>query len=244
MKVLVVDDEPPARARLRGLVGELSGVDAVLEAANGLDALGLVQSERPDVVLLDIRMPGMDGLEAARHLARMEAPPAVIFTTAYDAHALAAFEAQALDYLLKPIRRNRLEAALARAARLSRRQVNSLVGPGRGEVRTHLSATMHGSLRLVPVDEVRYLRAEHKYVVVGYPAGQVLVDDSLAVLAEELGRRFLRVHRNALVAVEHVRRLERGATGRQQIVLDGVDERIEISRRLAGAVRKRLRGEG
>lgn len=242
MKILIVDDEPLARARLRGLVEELGAGEVVAEAAHGAAALAAVSEVRPDVVLLDIRMPGMDGMEAARHLARHEDAPAVIFTTAYDSHALAAFEANAVDYLLKPIRRERLEAALSKARSVSRAQLTELAGamPDQGP-RSHVSATLQGNLRLVPVLEVRFFRAEHKYVTARYPAGELVLDESLSALEEEFGARFLRVHRNALVALDHVRSLQRDAQGHHCVCFDGVDDTVEVSRRMLAQVRKALR---
>lgn len=242
MRVLVVDDEPLARARLCSLIEEIPETEVVGEAGNGRDAVERAGALAPDVVLLDIRMPGMDGLEAARHLARLERPPAVIFTTAYDAHALAAFEANAVDYLLKPIRRERLEAALAKARSLTRAQIAELastVSPG--SARTHVSATLHGNLKLVPVDEVRFFRAEHKYVTARHPDGELVLDEALSALEKEFAGRFLRVHRNALVAVAHVRGLDRDSQGRYCVRLDAVDETVEVSRRMLSQVRKSLR---
>ena len=242
MKILVVDDEPPARARLRALIDELGAGTVVAEAGNGRTALEAAHQSGAEVVLMDIRMPGMDGLEAARHLSRVERPPAVIFTTAYDAHALAAFEANAVDYLLKPIRRERLASALAKARSIGRGRIEELARelPSDGP-RTHVSATLHGDLRLVPVAEVRYFRAEHKYVTARFPSGELVLDEPLSALEQEFGARFLRVHRNALVAVAHVRGLERDARGHHRVRLDGVDERIEVSRRMLGQVRRALR---
>jgi two-component system response regulator AlgR len=240
MKILVVDDEPPARQRLNSLVAELGLGEVVGEAANGAQALLLTAEHRPDILLLDIRMPGMDGLEAARHLAALEQPPAVIFTTAYDSHALAAFEAQAVDYLLKPIRRERLGAAVAKAARLTRAQVDRLRGSAR-PARTHISATMQGRLQLVPLDRVRYFQADQKYVTVRHPDGRVLIEEPLKSLEAEFGERFLRIHRNALVAVRFTEALERTPEGGYVLRMKGVEESLEVSKRLAGAVRKRLK---
>lgn len=242
MRILIVDDEPPARQRLVSLVADADLGEVVAEAANGRQALAATEAHRPDVLLLDIRMPGMDGLEVARHLAGIENPPAVIFTTAFDSHALAAFEANAVDYLLKPIRKARLSEAVERAKTLTRAQLTGLQGADAGSgVRTHLSATMSDKLELVAVDEIRYLRAEHKYVTVGHPGGQLLVEDSLSTLEEEFGDRFLRVHRNALVAQAYVRSLEKDANGRNVVFLTEVQESIEVSRRLKASVRKVLK---
>jgi len=246
VRVLIVDDEPPARARLTGLVAEIAGAEVAGEAGTGREALDRVQRLAPELVLLDVRMPGMDGLEVARHLATLDAPPAVIFTTAYDQHALSAFEANAVDYLLKPIRRERLEAALARAGRLSRAQLASLAASpaAAGEARTHLSATTGGNLEIVPVAEVRYFQAGDKYVTVRSAERGILVEDPLKSLEDEFGDTFLRVHRNALVALAHVTGLERSASGALRVRLDGVEETLAVSRRLAARVRRALRARG
>jgi two-component system response regulator AlgR len=243
MKILIVDDEPLARARLRELVEELQAGEVAGEATNGADALRLAESTSADLLLLDIRMPGMDGIEAARHLAGLDRPPAVVFTTAYDDQAMAAIEANAVAYLLKPIRRERLAVALARAQRLTRAHLAGLdeVAGGGRRPRTHLSATVHGDLQLVSVEDVRYLRAEHKYVTARHPGGELLIEDTLAALEVEFPERFLRVHRNALVAVAHLRVLERDAEGHQRLRFDGLEEAVEVSRRLASQVRRALK---
>ncbi len=245
MKILVVDDEPLARTRLKGLIGELGAGEVVGEAGNGAAALDALDATGADVVLLDIRMPGMDGLEAARHMARLERPPAVIFTTAFDAHALAAFEANAVDYLLKPIRRERLESALGKArgvARTRLAELSAAIAPG--SPRSHVSATLHGNLKLLPVDQVRFFRAEHKYVTARHPHGELVLDESLSALEQEFADSFLRVHRNALVAAAHVRALERDEHGRHCVRFDAVDERVEVSRRMLTHVRNALRRRG
>lgn len=242
MKILVVDDERPARARLMAMIDELQAGSVVGEAGHGAAAIEMVESSGAELVLMDIRMPGMDGLEAARHLAGMEQPPAVIFTTAYDAHALEAFDANAVDYLLKPIRRERLEAALAKARNLTRAQAEDLAAAfGPNEARTHVSATLNGNLKLVPVAQVCFFRAEHKYVTARFPEGELVLDESLSALEEEFSGQFLRVHRNALVAVEHVRALDRNAEGQQCVRCAGVPEAVEVSRRMLSQVRKALR---
>ena len=242
MRIVIADDEPPARARLKALIEELQAGEVVAEAGHGAAAIELAESRHADVVLMDIRMPGMDGLEAARHLSGMERPPTVIFTTAYDAYALAAFDASAVDYLLKPIRRERLAAALAKARSMTRAQaadVSLVLGPG--AARTHVSATLHGNLKLVPVAQVCFFRAEHKYVTARYAGGELVLDESLSALEEEFAGMFLRVHRNALVAVAHVRALERDAEGRHFVSCEGVSDGVEVSRRMLSQVRKALR---
>ena len=248
MKIIIVDDEPLARSRLLAMVTELDAGEVVGEADNGADALRLMEQVAPDIVLLDIRMPGMDGIEVARHLAATLRPPAVIFTTAYDSHALAAIESNAVDYLLKPIRKPRLQAALERATTLTRAQLAGLeavVQEGEsGRSRTHISATLHGNLQLLPLGEIRFFRAEHKYVTARHPNGQLIIEDTLSGLEDEFEDRFVRVHRNALVAKAHVRGIERDAQGHQFVRLDGIDELVEVSRRLAPVIRRLLKSSG
>jgi len=250
MKIIIVDDEPLARSRLLAMVTELDAGEVVGEADNGADALRLMEQAAPDIVLLDIRMPGMDGIEVARHLAATLRPPAVIFTTAYDSHALAAIESNAVDYLLKPIRKPRLQAALERATTLTRAQLAGLEAvaqegeSGRPRTRTHISATLHGNLQLLPLGEIRFFRAEHKYVTARHPDGQLIIEDTLSALEDEFEDRFVRVHRNALVAKAHVRGIERDAQGHQYVRLDGIDDLVEVSRRLASVIRRLLKSSG
>jgi two-component system response regulator AlgR len=242
MKVLVADDEPLARERLIALLAELDPAHAVFEASSGTESLRLAERERPDIVLLDIRMPDMDGLEAAGHFAKQERSPAVIFTTAYDEHALAAFAANAADYLLKPIRLSRLREAIARAQRLTQAQLSRLSAAEEDRpARRHLSATLNGNLQLVPVSQVRVFKAEQKYVIACFPDGQLLLDEPLVALEQEFRADFLRVHRGALVATRHLRGLERDSSGALYVRVEGYDEPVEVSRRLAPGVRRRLR---
>ena len=242
MKILIVDDEPPARARLFQIIQDLDLGEVVGEAGNGREALAGTETHQPDVILLDIRMPGMDGLEVARHLSGLEHPPSVIFTTAYDDHAVAAFETNAIDYLLKPIRRERLAEALSRAVRPTRAQLSGIhASDVSAQARTHLSATISDRLVPIPVDEVRYLKAEHKYVTVGHPDGELLIEDSLSSLEEEFGERFLRVHRNALIAPIYARELDRDRAGRNVLRLADMEVPIQVSRRMIASVRKVLK---
>jgi two-component system response regulator AlgR len=238
LKVLIVDDEPLARARLTHMLKAAPAVVVVGEAANGLDALAAIGTQVPDVILLDIRMPGMDGLETARHLAGLTEPPAVVFTTAYGDHALAAFDASAVDYLLKPIREERLLKALAKVE--SRKSTVPRLPTVEDGTRTHLSAMMKGRLRLVAVADVRFLQADQKYVTVAWPDGELLVEDSLKSLEEEFGSRFLRVHRNALAARAYIRSLEKDDAGNWLMGFEGLTMRLPVSRRLVAQVRKSL----
>ncbi|MCB1865123.1 MAG: response regulator transcription factor [Chromatiales bacterium] len=248
MKVLVVDDEIPARQRLRSALAEIDGIDAVAEAADGEQALAEAQRFQPDVVLLDIRMPGLDGIEVAHRLGSQPGPPAVIFVTAYDEHALAAFDAHAVAYLLKPIRREKLEAALRHASVLTRPQLAALQAtdaePTPGAPRTHLSVSLRGNLNLIPVDEVFAFIAEHKYVVVYHQGGEALLETSLRVLEEEFAEQFLRIHRNGLVAKRHLTGIERGSDGSARARLAGTDRRFEVSRRHLKGLREWLRARG
>ncbi len=241
MKILVVDDEPLARERLIALIKDLPGREVVGEAGNGRQALQQVEDRSPEVVLLDIRMPGMDGLEVARHLAGLEGSPAVIFTTAYDQHALEAFDTRAVDYLLKPVRRERLAVALEKARCLTRGALEELRDGGLGKSRSHISATLGGKMNLVPVDEIRYLLAEQKYVMVGCPGSQMLIEDPLKSLEKEFGARFLRIHRNALIAPRYVEALERDEAGRCCVRLRDMPDTLEVSRRLVGTVKRLLK---
>ncbi len=242
MKVLIADDEAPARTRLRRLVEEIGGHQIVGEAANGREVLLRADKAQPDVLLLDIRMPGMDGLEAARHLTALDNPPAVIFTTAYGDHALEAFAAHAFDYLLKPIRKERLLQALTHVRKLNRAQSAALTGVAAARARSHICARVRGALQLVPVGEIVYFLADQKYVTVRHSGGSVLIEESLKTLEEEFAAAFTRVHRNALVATAHIIGLERDSDGQGHVRLRGVAERLEVSRRHAAELRQRLVG--
>jgi two-component system response regulator AlgR len=191
-------------------------------------------------VLLDVRMPGMDGLEAARHLARMPDPPAVIFTTAFEEHALAAFDAQAAGYLLKPVRLEKLQEALDRARRPTRAQLARIAEGGTGP-RTRIAVRARDQLRLIPIESVLCFVAEQKYTTLRHTAGAELIEEPLKALEEEFAARFVRIHRNALVAVEHVDSLERDADGQHAIRLRHGAGTLPVSRRLVAEVVKRLR---
>lgn len=241
MKVVIADDEPLARERLRALLAEQPGVEVVAEADNGLGALQACAEHHPDLVLLDIAMPGVDGLEAARHLAAFDPRPAVVFCTAYDAHALSAFEAAAIDYLMKPIRAERLASALERArALIAGRANHAPSAPGR-QPRAHLCARMRGSLRLIPVEDVHYLQAEEKYVVVHHARGEDLIEESLKSLEDEFAGRFLRIHRNCLVARHELLELHRNGDGHVHAILRHGKAPLEVSRRCLAQLRETVR---
>lgn len=240
MNVVIVDDEPLARARLRELLAEQPGVTIVAEAGDGHAALHACAEHQPDLVLLDIQMPGIDGLETARHLAAFEPRPAVVFCTAFDAHALSAFDAQAIDYLVKPVRPERLAAALDRVRTFAAGRGQAATAQS-GQTRTHLCARMRGSLRLIPIEDVHYLQAEEKYVVVHHARGEDLIEESLKSLEEEFGERFVRIHRNCLVARHEIVELKRAADGHVQAVLRHGKQPLEVSRRCVAHLRETIR---
>jgi two-component system response regulator AlgR len=243
LSVLIVDDEQPARERLRRLVEELPGWAVAADCANGADALPLVGRLRPAVALLDIRMPGMTGIELARHLGALEQPPAIVFTTAYDQYALEAFESQAVGYLLKPVRRERLEEALKHASRLSAPQLRKLATPEQPfAARQHVAVRARDELKLIPVKEIRYFRAEQKYVTVRHAQGEELIDESLRQLEDEFARDFVRIHRSLLVAVAHVAALEHTPDGGYELKLRGDAGTLPVSRRQVADLRRRLAG--
>ncbi len=241
MNVLIVDDELPARERLQRLIEELPGVSVAGACSNGAEALSLVGKLKPCVVLLDIRMPGISGIEVARHLSALEDPPAIIFTTAYDEYALEAFESQAVGYLLKPVRSERLTQALKQASRLRAGQLLKL-GTAAEPLppRQHVAVRVREELKLIPVKEIRYFRADQKYVTVRHSRGEDLIDEPLKQLEEEFARDFVRAHRSLLVAIAHVEALERVGDEGYALKLRGESEPLAVSRRQLAALRKRL----
>jgi two-component system response regulator AlgR len=240
LKVLIVDDEPLARDRLRTLLADIAlqlPNEVVGEAGNGLAALETLREQAVDVVLADIRMPGMDGIELATHLGRLEKPPAVIFTTAYDNYAVQAFDLNAVDYLLKPVRTQRLLAALQKVP-VPRPDSALLAGIGqemRGSGRTHLSCHERGRLLLVPIGEVLYLKADLKYVTARTVEREYLLDEALTHLESEFADRFIRLHRAVLVAKSALAGFEKAAGDDAEAygwaLLRGVPEKLPVSRR-------------
>ena len=239
MRVLIVDDEKLARERMRKLLDEIGGYQVVGEGVNGNEAVERVNELNPDILLMDIHMPGMDGLEAAMHIMGFENAPCVIFTTAYDQHALEAFEVNAVDYLLKPIRRERLASALQKASKLTVQQLQE-VNNAQEEPpsRTHISVHMRGNIRLIPVQDIIYFHADSKYVAIKTRMEEHLVEESLINLEKEFENRFLRIHRNALVATAHIEGIEKTPTGNWQITLKNCDKKLDVSRRHAASVRR------
>lgn len=237
LNILIVDDEPLARDRLRTLLSDLAvQLPSVVvgEAANGLQALDFLRDHPVDVVLADIRMPGMDGIELATHLGRLEKPPAVIFCTAYDNYAVQAFDLNAVDYLLKPVRAQRLAAALLKA-RQALPPAPQLLAELQQGARSHLSCHERGRLLLIPLADVIYLRADLKYVAARTREREYLLDESLVQLEREFCERFIRLHRSALVARDAIAGFERSAPDdaetQWQALLRGVPEKLPVSRR-------------
>ncbi len=235
-RILIADDEAPARQRLHDLLDECRErfpLVIVDEARTGREVLEVLNREKVDIVLLDIRMPEIDGIEAARHIAGMPNPPAIIFTTAFDSYAIKAFEVNAIDYLLKPIRLERLLAALAKTragAPVSRAALDAAAN----QPRRHLSVHERGKIHLVPVSEILYLRAELKYVTVRTVEREYLVEESLTRLEEEFAASFVRVHRNCLVARDAIAGFARNAEESESgwaVVIKGTGEKLPVSRR-------------
>ena len=242
LRTLIVDDESPARQRLRALLGEQGDHEVVGEAASGREALELCARLDPDVVLLDIRMPGMNGIETARHLNALEEPPAVIFTTAHDEYALEAFETQAVGYLLKPVRREKLARALRHAARVAAPQLVRLAEQTQlGRRRGQICARLGDQLRLIQVEDVYCFVADQKYVTVRHRQGDDLIDESLRSLADEFAPDFVRIHRNALVALRYVAAVERNPDGQYCVRLKEHDDLLPVSRRHAAEVLRQIR---
>jgi len=240
LKIFIADDEEPARERLKTLLGDIAAElpsRVVGEARNGVEAVDLLPPSGAQVLLLDIQMPGMGGLEVARHLARLEQPPRIIFVTAHDRHAVEAFELNALDYLLKPVRAERLAAALKKATVPENRKLEKAADAPR----EYLSLAERNRIVLLPVRDILYLRAEEKYVTVRTRVREHLVDEPLIELEREFATRFVRIHRNCLVSRAAIRGFERapGEEGDAHwlVVIDGLEERLPVSRRQWPTVR-------
>ena len=239
MKILVVDDEPLARERLMRLLVKVLPSAQVEEAGNGRQALELIASNPPDLLLLDIRMPGMDGIAVAAELEGMAQPPAIIFCTAFDQYALEALDNQAVAYLLKPVREENLRRAVERASRVNRVQLAAI--SGEQAARTHVVSESHQGMDMVPVNEVRCFVASQKYVQAVHPGGSLLLPDTLKDLEEEFAGQFLRVHRNALVAVAHIEALRKDDEEGWCVALAGVEDRPIVSRRHLSLIKEKLK---
>jgi two-component system, LytTR family, response regulator AlgR len=236
LSALIVDDEKPARDRLTTLLRELGQVEVAGEARDAREALAQIQKLDPDLVYLDIRMPGMSGLELARHLSGFDSPPAIIFTTAHDEHAMAAFESEAVGYLLKPIRKEKLAAATERAARLTQHQVGVIAAAPRSQ----LAVRQRDGIRLLRVEDIICLIAEQKYTTIRHTEGEDLIEDSLRQLETEFPARFLRIHRSTLVNRDWIEAIERDAEGHHHVHLRHKRGTLPVSRRLVAELKHSL----
>ena len=244
LHLLIADDEAPARNRLRDLLAEIDHVAIVAEAKNGIEAIDMALETKPNLMLLDIRMPVMDGIEAAQHAQKLQPRPHIIFTTAFDVYAIKAFDLNAIDYLLKPIRQERLQAAINKAHALQPNQIaaSKPLQDIFKKSRSHLSIHERGRVLLVPIETIIYLRAELKYITVRTVEREYLIEESLTHLEVEFGERFIRLHRNCLVAPSFIAGFEKrlNAENEQQWValLKGTLETVAISRRQQHLVRQ------
>lgn len=247
MDIIIVDDEPLARDRLQRMLCEHSDYRVVGQAGNAEEAMAAVLQLDPDLVLLDIQMPGDSGLQTAVQLAALEDPPAVIFCTAYQQYALEAFAVNAQNYLLKPVRKEQLLQALDQAQRLNRAQrqqlpaaADPLAAATGQEARTHIAARTRRGLELIALDKVFFFAADQKYVTVYHEGGETLIDDTLKELEQEFGGRLVRTHRSALVVLDRVEAMEKSRSGQFELRLAGTGQRPAVSRRHAGHLRELL----
>lgn len=242
MDILICDDEPLAVERLSRLVTQL-GHQVVATAHHGKEALTLVQQYEPDVILLDIQMPEMDGLTCAQHLSQLNPMPAIVFCTAYDEHALPAIQAQAKGYLLKPIIKSELENTLNNLTKLTQAQMSNIEQKENMEEkhqRQQIAAKTYRGLELIPIENVYYFLADQKYVTVRHKNGSVLIDETLKDLEREFSNKFIRIHRNALIALDYLDGLELVASGQYQVRCRELEEKLAVSRRHLPLLRERM----
>lgn len=242
MRIVVCDDEPLARERLVRIV-QKSGHEVVAQAANGAEAVTSVKAFQPDVILLDIRMPEMDGVRCAQLLNELEHPPATIFVTAYDHYAIAAFKANAIGYLLKPANKDELLDALSKAKKLNTAQLNEirqLENPTARPIREHIAARTHRGVELIKLKDIYYFTADQKYVKVRHKDGIVLIDDTLKELEQEFGDRLFRVHRNAIINLSFLEFLETLECGQCQVRFKHIDDTLAVSRRHLPMLRDKI----
>ncbi len=242
MRIVVCDDEPLARERLVRIVQD-SGHHVIAQAKTGAEAIMAVKEQQPDVILLDIRMPEMDGVRCAQILNELQHPPAIIFVTAYDHYAIAAFKSHAIGYLLKPANRDELLEALRNAKNLNAAQLNEmrkLEDPMARPIREHIAARTHRGVELIKLQDIYYFTADQKYVKVRHKDGIVLIDDTLKELEQEFGERLFRVHRNAIINLSFLDFLETIDTGQYQVRFKGIEENLAVSRRHLPALREKI----
>jgi len=246
MKVLIVDDEAPARDRLQRLLADDPKHSVVGEAGNGKQAIEVAAETKPDVVLLDIRMPGLSGIEVAHHLNSLAEPPAIVFTTAYDEYAIEAFDANAVGYVLKPVRRERLEKALRQAARISSSSISQFAEKsGLHNRRNYICARVRERLILIDLNNISRFHADQKYVRVHHDGGKHLIDESLKALEREFQDLFVRIHRSALISIAHIDAIRKTTDGQMKVVMRDAPEdtnSLIISRRHLADVKRRIKG--
>lgn len=243
MDVLICDDEPLATERLARLVTQL-GHQVVATASHGEQAIELADEHQPDVVLLDIQMPEMDGLSCAQHLRELDPMPAIVFCTAYDEHALDAFKSQAEGYLLKPVMQQELQQVLDHLTKLTQAQLSHIKQKENMEelnIKRHqITAKTYRGVELVPVENIYYFLADQKYVTVRHKNGSVLIDETLKDLEHEFADQFIRIHRNALVSIHYLEGLEVINIGQYQVRCRELEERLAVSRRHLPTLRERI----
>ncbi|MGP5221323.1 LytR/AlgR family response regulator transcription factor [Psychrobacter celer] len=242
MRIVVCDDEPLARERLARIVQE-SGHQVVAQATTGAEAIVAVKTQQPDIILLDIRMPEMDGVRCAQALNELEHPPAIIFVTAYDHYAIAALKANAIGYLLKPANKDELLEALNKAKNLNAAQLNEirkLEDPTARPIREHIAARTHRGVELIKLTDIYYFTADQKYVKVRHKNGIVLIDETLKELEQEFEDRLFRVHRNAIINLSFLDYLETLDAGQYQVRFKGINETLAVSRRHLPALRDKI----
>ena len=242
MRIVVCDDEPLARERLVRIV-QKSGHEVVAQAKTGIEAIVAVASQQPDIILLDIRMPDMDGVECAQELAKLQHPPAIIFVTDYDHYAIAALKANAIGYLLKPANKDELLEALQKATNLNAAQLNEirkLEHPTLRSVREYIVARTHRGVELINLKDIYYFTADQKYVKVRHKEGVVLIDDTLKELEQEFEGELFRVHRNAIINIKYLDFLETLDAGQYQLHFKGINETLAVSRRHLSALRGKI----
>lgn len=247
MKVLICDDEPLARERIERLVKRTEGYQVIGQAGNGIEALEKTRLLEPDILILDIQMPVMNGLEAAQHIATLPQAPAILFCTAFDQYAIEAFQVNAIAYLLKPVRQEDLIKALQSSSKLNKAQMADLQQTLEAPLqhpfqnRTHISARTHRGIELIPIEDIHFFKADQKYVVIRHIRGEVLVDQPLKDFEKELAGRFVRIHRNALACVHYIEGLEMTGAGHYQVRFKSIEEKLPVSRRHAAQLRKLLK---
>ncbi len=242
MQILIVDDEALARSRLMRLIDDIPNCEVCGEAEHGDEALEKVEELDPDLVLLDVRMPGKDGISVAKELENIEDPPAVVFCTAYDDYALQAFDTIAQGYIVKPVQLSQLQQVIEKTKKLTKVQAKELrsSAPKTETKRRHITAKTRKGVELIPIDGIFCFIADQKYVTVRHREGETLIDDTLKELEEEFAKQFLRIHRNALVAIDKIDGLERDTAGHCSIRLRNTSYQPTVSRRHLAKVRETL----